>query len=209
MNKLPSCEVLHFTARDSPNLCVCWGRGGHIAMNLAKEEDGSVDQDPPRTIVSSISHCWKVQRDLWPYKLSWGLLSIPSDYFIYQTFKYHIKILYPEGVKFPKETSHTLRILFMEMKVFESNKKLELSFLWLCPPCTQLHRSNSSPHIPFLPRYLASSPACRNPPSALHCLSPRKFSLTPGRHLLGFRVEASHVFQKRFYLIFLGTGDDP
>lgn len=126
-----------FTSQQGTHLtCVCVGAGEAILpWTWQKEGNGSVDEDPPRTTVSSISHRWKVQRDLWPYKLSWGLFSIPSDYFIYQTFKYHIKILYPERVKFPKETSHTLRDLFMEMKVLEGNKKLGPSFLWLCPPC--------------------------------------------------------------------------
>ena len=44
-----------------------------------------------------------------PQIVSQELFSIPSDYFIGQTFKYHIKILCPGEAKLPQQTSHTLK----------------------------------------------------------------------------------------------------
>ena len=135
-----------------------------------------------------------------PQIVSQELFSIPSDYFIGQTLKYHIKILCPGEAKLPQKTSHTLREMFLEMNFLLGNKKPGFSFLWLCPPY-ELDPWIQPRSELVLSHLLSFKKACCLPSpqerlSTLHCRGPRKVSRAPERHLLASRVEAPTPFRR-------------
>ena len=211
VNKCHPNSPLWLSAWGSPTLRARWWGGRQLPRShlppgrwkgrAGREKDCRGDENRPKTMVARSGSLLKgLESPADPQIVSQELFSIPSDYFIGQTLKYHIKILCPGEAKLPQKTSHTLREMFLEMNFLLGNKKPGFSFLWLCPPY-ELDPWIQPRSELVLSHLLSFKKACCLPSpqerlSTLHCRGPRKVSRAPERHLLASRVEAPTPFRR-------------